>query len=218
LGPSPRTPTGPPLGDWLQSLLPVLLLFTIISSLRRRRQMQETMQAADQLPLAPFGRRLLAGAIDATPVLAALAVVYLWEKRAEPAGAPLFETRSQLVALAGLLVYLVHTAVSEIFFGRTLGKLLCGLRVVGLDGQRPPATALLTRNLLRLIDLSMMFFPLVLVLYSPLRQRAGDVAAGTLVVLNRPGAEAVTDEVAAEAEPEAVEAKEKDAGRAGVTD
>ena len=35
-----------------------------------------------------------------------------------------------------------------------------------------------------------LLFPLVLVLYSPLRQRAGDVAAGTLVVLSKPGAEA----------------------------
>jgi uncharacterized RDD family membrane protein YckC len=66
---------------------------------------------------------------------------------------------------------------------------LCfGLRVVGLDGGRARPGALLTRNLLRVIDLSVFFFPLVLVLYSPLRQRAGDVAAGTLVVLNKPTA------------------------------
>ena len=190
----PRAPGGPPLGEWLQSLLPVLLLFTIIASLRRRREMRETLESADQLPLAPFGRRLLAGAIDAAPVLAAAAVFAWWEWRAEQAGEPPFDWRSQVVLLAGLLVYLLHTTASEIASGRTLGKLCCGLRVVGLDGRRPTAGALLTRNLLRLIDLSMMFFPLVLVLYSPLRQRAGDVAAGTLVVLNRTGAEAVTDE------------------------
>ena len=190
----PRTPVVPPAWEWLQSLMPVLLLFTIIASLRRRREMQETMQAADRLPLAPFGRRLLAGAIDAAPVFAAAAVVFAWEKRAEATGAPMFGTPSQVVLLAGLLAYLLHTAASEMAFGRTLGKLCCGLRVVGLDGERPTPGALLTRNLLRLIDLLMMFFPLVLVLYSPLRQRAGDVAAGTLVVLNKPGIDPVPDE------------------------
>ena len=214
----PRTPMGAPLGDWLQSLLPVLLLFTIISSLRRRREMQETMQSADQLPLAPFGRRFLAGAIDATPLLASAAAVILWEKRAENAGEPPFELRSQVVVLAGLVVYLLHTAVSEIAFGRTVGKACCGLRVVGLDGRRPAAGAMLTRNLLRLIDLSMMFFPLVLVLYSPLRQRAGDVAAGTLVVLNRSGAEAVTDEAAGEAEAAPPATREKATEHAELTD
>ena len=190
----PRTPVVPPLWEGLQSLLPVLLLFTIIASLRRRREMQETLQEADRLPLAPFGRRLLAGAIDATPVFAAAALVYYWEKRAEAAGGPLFGSRSQVAMLAGLVAYLLHTTASEVASGRTIGKLCCGLRVAGLDGQRPAAGALLTRNLLRLIDLLMMFFPLVLVLYSPLRQRAGDVAAGTLVVLNKPGPDPLAEE------------------------
>ena len=214
----PRTPVGPPLSEWLQGLLPVLLLFTIISSLRRRREMQETMQEADQLPLAPFGRRLLAGAIDAIPFFAAVGVVVVWERNAERAGDPMFEPRSQVVALVGLIVYLLHTAVSEVAFGRTIGKVVCGLRVVGLDGRRPPAGAMVTRNLLRLIDLSMMFFPLVLVLYSPLRQRAGDVAAGTLVVLNTPGDEPVSDAPAEEAEPVDTPVKEKTAEPAEMAD
>ena len=38
----------------------------------------------------------------------------------------------------------------------------------------------LMRNALRIIDLPA--FPLALILFSPLRQRAGDLAAGTLVV------------------------------------
>ena len=70
--------------------------------------------------------------------------------------------------------------------------------MVGLDGQRPGPGPLLTRNLLRIIDLLIAFFPLVLVLYSPLRQRAGDVAAGTLVVLSKAAAEAGAVEEAKE--------------------
>jgi uncharacterized RDD family membrane protein YckC len=180
---------------WLEPPLTILLLFTIIASLRRRREMQETMEVAGRLPLAPFGRRLLAGLIDALPVFGTLAVVgAIANRKDDPAEFLAHSVETQAAMLAALLIYLLHTTVSETFFGRTLGKLCCGLRVVSLDGQRPPVGALLIRNLLRLIDLSMMFFPLVLVLYSPLRQRAGDVAAGTLVVLNKEGAETVSAE------------------------
>lgn len=210
----PRPTMGSQVWQWLQSLLPVLLLFTIISSLRRRGEMRETMQAADPLPLAPFGRRLLAGTIDSVPVIAAGALLVVWEKRAEVAGEPFFTTRSQVALLTGLAVYLVHTAVSEAAFRRTIGKVVCGLRVVGLHGERPTVGALLTRNFLRLIDLSMMFFPLVLVLYSPLRQRAGDVAAGTLVVLNKPP----TEPAPLEGESTSAPAKNADAGQMEVAE
>ena len=57
-----------------------------------------------------------------------------------------------------------------------------------------------------MIDLSVFFVPLVLVLYSPLRQRAGDVAAGTLVVLNKPAAEA--EEAGEGKPPEPAEARD----------
>lgn len=210
----PRTPLVPPMFRWVEPLLTVLLLFTIVSSLRRRRELQETMQTAQNLPLAPYGRRFLAGAIDALPLAVSVGLVYFWEKQAEHSGGPLFAARSQVAALAGVLVYLLHTSVTEIAFGRTLGKALLGLRVVGLDGQRPTPGAMLTRNLLRLIDLSMVLFPLVLVLYSPLRQRAGDLAAGTLVVLDKVAPEPATDDaqvedaVAKEKVPEPVEVGE----------
>ena len=56
------------------------------------------------------------------------------------------------------------------------------IQVVGLDGEPAKRSALLIRNLLRVIDLGLGFVPLIVVLVSPLRQRTGDVAAGTLVV------------------------------------
>lgn len=201
----PRTPVVPPAFRWVEPVLTVLLLFTIISSLRRRREMQETMQAAQELRLAPYGRRLLAGAIDAAPLLASVALVFWWERQAEESGGPFLAARTQIAALSGVVTYLLHTAISEIAFGRTIGKAACGLRVVGLDGERAPPGSMLTRNLLRLIDLSMVLFPLVLVLYSPLRQRAGDVAAGTLVVLDRAGPEPAAEDAASPA----VQAKDK---------
>ena len=80
----------------------------------------------------------------------------------------------------GLGVYLLATTLVETVAGRSLGKLLTGLYVVGLDGKPAGIGARLLRNVLRIIDLPIM--PLALILFSPLRQRAGDLAAGTLVV------------------------------------
>jgi len=41
---------------------------------------------------------------------------------------------------------------------------------------------LVTRNVLRVIDIGIFFIPLLLIPLFPLRQRVGDIAAGTLVV------------------------------------
>jgi uncharacterized RDD family membrane protein YckC len=75
----------------------------------------------------------------------------------------------------------VHTTTLEILLGRSVGKMLLGLRPATLEGTKPPPRALLTRNLLRIIDI-VLVFPLVMILFSPLRQRVGDLAAGTLVL------------------------------------
>ena len=73
-------------------------------------------------------------------------------------------------------------ALAEALFARTLGKAIFGLRVANLDGSRVTARAAVVRNILRIVDLTLALFPLVMVFFSPLRQRLGDVAAGTLVV------------------------------------
>jgi uncharacterized RDD family membrane protein YckC len=180
----------PGLARAVNGLLTVALLFTIVASLRRHRQMQEAMSNARKLPLAPPGRRLVAGLIDAAPLLAAAAVAALRKQQMDdPAGA-WDDTIVRAALISGVAFYFAHTTVTELLLGRTVGKLICGLRVVGLDGERPGPGPLVVRNLLRIIDVLIAFFPLVLVLYSPLRQRAGDVAAGTLVVLSKAGAEA----------------------------
>ena len=66
--------------------------------------------------------------------------------------------------------------------------MFAGLRVVTVEGARPRVSALLIRNLLRVIDVFP--FPLAaIILRTPLRQRVGDLAAGTIVVLNAPAEE-----------------------------
>jgi uncharacterized RDD family membrane protein YckC len=81
-------------------------------------------------------------------------------------------------------VYLLLTTTMELITrGRSVGKLLTKTRVAALDGSRASASALLVRNLLRVIDI-LLFFPLSFVLFSPLRQRVGDMAGGTIVIRN----------------------------------
>lgn len=190
----PARPIGPGVTRWVQPLLTVALIFTVIASLRRRQEMQEAMAGAHKLPLAPPGRRLLAGLIDAAPLLAAVAILRLRHGQVVDNAAYWDDYVVRGAALGGLGLYFLHTTLSEVLFGRTIGKAVCGLRVAGLDGKRPGRGALVARNLLRVIDVMIAFFPLVLVLYSPLRQRAGDVAAGTLVVLNKPVKESEGEE------------------------
>ena len=70
--------------------------------------------------------------------------------------------------------------------GRTAGKAALGLRVVSQTGLSiNPAQAIL-RNLLRLVDVAPPFFPGVAAMaFTSRLQRLGDLAAGTVVVLDR---------------------------------
>jgi uncharacterized RDD family membrane protein YckC len=171
--PLPAPSLLPAVSFWTQLTLLTALVFALAASMRRRREMLEIDLDPDKLGLAPYSTRLVAGVIDAVPLLAAFAFARSRYASAEDVGS--------LTALGvGLGVYLLLTTLVETFAGRSLGKLLTGLYVVGLDGKPAPVTARLMRNVLRVIDLPIM--PLALILFSPLRQRAGDLAAGTLVV------------------------------------
>jgi uncharacterized RDD family membrane protein YckC len=80
-----------------------------------------------------------------------------------------------------------YGAACEVFGnGRTAGKAALGLRVVSFTGLSiNPAQAIL-RNLLRLIDIAPPFFPGVIAMAFTRRlQRLGDLASGTIVVLER---------------------------------
>ncbi len=127
--------------------------------------------------------RLMAGVIDAAPLI--LAYFYMAMNYGPDAdGAEPAEAR--LIVSAGLLAYLLLTTLTEVFAGRSFGKMLFGLRVISIDSRPATRGQLATRNILRLIDVLLTFFPLLLIPFSPLRQRAGDAAAGTIVVTTQP--------------------------------
>jgi uncharacterized RDD family membrane protein YckC len=83
--------------------------------------------------------------------------------------------------LLGVAIYYV---VLEGLFGRTLGKLVTGIKVVSeADGRAPGIGRALLRTVLRLIDgLFGYLLGLIIVVNSSRRRRLGDMAADTLVV------------------------------------
>ncbi len=89
-----------------------------------------------------------------------------------------------VVILPPILIYLLYHPVLEIALkGRTPGKRAAGIRVVTIEGQTPGVSALLIRNIFRLIDSLPAFYivGLICVLLSVRQVRIGDMAAGTLL-------------------------------------
>lgn len=90
-----------------------------------------------------------------------------------------------------LAVYLFYHPVLEIAMrGRTPGKRMAGARIVTLEGATPDAGALLIRNIFRLIDMlpTLYLLGLVCCLLTAQRVRIGDLAAGTVLVVDDPKA------------------------------
>jgi uncharacterized RDD family membrane protein YckC len=93
--------------------------------------------------------------------------------------------------LAGLAAFLILTSWVAYFVllewlwnGQTIGKRRAGLRVIGSDGEPARFTAVLIRNLLRLVDFLPAWYALgvMMIFLTPRSQRLGDLAAGTYVV------------------------------------
>jgi uncharacterized RDD family membrane protein YckC len=90
-----------------------------------------------------------------------------------------------LFVMATLLVGWSYFILLEwLWEGRTLGKRVFGLRVISADGSPAPFTAVLIRNLLRVVDFLPAFYGLGLlaIVATSRSQRLGDLAAGTFVV------------------------------------
>ena len=93
--------------------------------------------------------------------------------------------------LAGVAAFLILVSWVSYFVllewlwnGQTIGKRRAGLRVIGPDGEPARFTAVLIRNLLRLVDFLPAWYALgvVMIFLTSRSQRLGDLAAGTYVV------------------------------------
>lgn len=89
---------------------------------------------------------------------------------------------------AFILVWGYYVLFEGLWRGRTPGKRSQGLRVVRLDGQPVTIGPILVRNILRIVD----FIPggygvgVIAMILSRRSQRIGDMAAGTIVIRERP--------------------------------
>lgn len=167
----------------IQFFLMTLLVLWMAMAVRQRPNVADAVRRMDSLGLASLPRRFLGGMIDVLPLfVSSFIVLRIAGKQTQPAAAIAFDSPEFAWMSAGLGVYFLHVTLFEVLFARSLGKFVTGTRVASLDGTRPPVLAILLRNLLRAVDVALLL-PLLAV-FSPLRQRVGDMAAGTIVVMN----------------------------------
>jgi uncharacterized membrane protein SpoIIM required for sporulation len=145
------------------------------------------------LELAGVGSRTAAALVDTA--LGTLGLVLLAWILSLSSGVGVGERLTGWVAAVVILVFTFGVLAYFVLFealngGRTPGKQLIGIRVVMETGHSVAPTAAVIRNLLRLIDC---YFPLcpflpglVMIFLHGRNQRLGDLAAGTIVVRDRP--------------------------------
>lgn len=147
------------------------------------------------LPLAGPGARSYAFIIDwHIRIILALAwyvVGALLYNGAVSLGAPPLREQAWFCAVVlppFAIYFLYHPFVEVVMRGRTPGKRNAGIRIVTRSGATAGAGALLVRNVFRLIDSLPVAYGVGLTLMVLTREslRCGDMAAGTLVIYDRP--------------------------------
>ena len=138
-------------------------------------------------PVAGIGSRALAAAVDSVIILIImLALVFgaLAMNAIAPSTHALGPLLIPVVVVASVVPVLYYVVFEVATAGRSLGKLIFGLRVVDLQGLPVGLADSLVRNLIRILD----FLPLlygvgVITMFAGGQpRRLGDLAAGTVVV------------------------------------
>ncbi len=147
-----------------------------------------------QVILAGPGARTIAFVLD-WMIRSALAMAYLLLAAWAILGNLEFEVppdSETLWYLAGLvpamaIYFLYHMILEPLMAGRTPGKRMIGLRILTPEGVVPGTGALLIRNVFRLIDSLPVFYMvgLLFVLFGRRHLRIGDLAAGTVLAVER---------------------------------
>lgn len=140
-----------------------------------------------ELPTAGVATRALARSIDLAVqglLLMALGMLLAFV-------VPPFVSPTLMVLLVGFLVLLVWPIGMEVLWrGRSVGKFVFGLRVVGADGAPETPRQAVVRGLVALVDVyaSLGFIAVAGAMTSEASQRPGDLAAGTVVIRVAQGA------------------------------
>jgi uncharacterized membrane protein SpoIIM required for sporulation/uncharacterized RDD family membrane protein YckC len=88
---------------------------------------------------------------------------------------------------ATAIYFLYHPVLEPLMAGRTPGKRMTGLRVLTPEGLVPSTGALVTRNVFRIVDSMPAFYVvgLLFVMFGRRHLRLGDLAAGTVLAVER---------------------------------
>ncbi len=178
--------------SWMHIIGLLLLTITMVLTFRQRPATREEVLKKAPFHVAPFGRRLAAGFIDAVPHFVGVGFMLESAQNAQQLGFAAASGMALAGYFVGLAIYLLHVTLAEAIWGRSIGKMLFGLRVLNYDGTRVSVERILLRNFLRLVDL-LFYAPLLLIFLTPMRQRIGDLAAKTIVVQEREADEEATD-------------------------
>lgn len=100
------------------------------------------------------------------------------------------QTKALLFVFVALLptmvIYFLYNPILELIMrGRTPGKRMAGVRVIGKDGQTASAGAILVRNVFRLVDSfpgGLYFLGIMVAMFNRKNLRLGDLAAGTVLI------------------------------------
>jgi uncharacterized RDD family membrane protein YckC len=131
------------------------------------------------------GRRILATLVDYlifAAVGSAMAYYFGTFTVHDAFGVEFHLTGVAWLIFSGLIA--VYYVLMEGYLGQTVGKMVVGIKVVGEgSGEVPGFKAAAIRTLLRLVDgLASYLVAFVAILFTPERQRLGDMATHTLVV------------------------------------
>ena len=158
-------------------------------------EMASGARATTPAEVEVVGQRVLATLVDGVVLFVVAFGVFLVQWIVGAAAAIVGAPQGVQIAV-GVLGLLANLAIPVLFLayyvyfedskGQTIGKMVCGIKVVREDnGGLPGTKAALVRTLLRVVDgLLGYLVGLLFALSSEKRQRLGDIAAHTLVVRN----------------------------------
>jgi len=163
------------------------------AELRQQLDIETPEHVAVRLELAGVGSRAAAALVDTLIVIVLLVLLQfaggatgLWHLGAGFEGWVL----AFVILLSFLTFFGYFAAFEALNGGRTPGKQALGIRVVMETGHAVTPTGAIVRNVVRLLDCYFPLLPfvpgLVMVFLHPRNQRLGDLAAGTIVVRDRP--------------------------------
>jgi uncharacterized RDD family membrane protein YckC len=169
-----------PPGQYLLEKSGVVERSTPIATATARRSQRPTPRTAS------LGDRLIAAVLDSMVVLAASTIITAWSfKRWGIAKSDELDLTGASLLMAGVLsaaVLFLYLWVLEACFGATLGKIIVGIRVARTTARSSVAASVI-RNALRIVDgIGFYLVGAIIAACSQLRQRLGDLVAGTMVV------------------------------------